>query len=266
VNASLLLLASTSKTKNCLILGDPADTTTEALADVPSYRNDRIGYCYPQCKVWVSEANGGQGGLVTVGTNSFAAAVLSGITPGKNPAGPNGEPFLAGIRELVNQDIGTADFEDFRDKGIMGFQFTQERQKYSIRSGINTDLDPALHNWARRTIADYLQESAGVYLAFLQNKPISLENKLMAKSALERFLDQQIRLGLLPSKRDLNENRPETDPVLEPYEIDITTLNSQASEADGVFIILARVRTYATMDFIVLRTEIGERVEVTATT
>jgi hypothetical protein len=266
VNAALLALSVGTKTKNCLLLGDPADTATEALADVPSYRSDRIGYCYPQVKVWVAEANGGLGGLVTVGSNSFAAAVLSGIAPGQNPAGPNGEPFLAGIRELVNANLGTADFEEFRDKGIMGFQFTQERQKYSIRSGINTDLDPALKNWARRTIADYLQESAAVYLAFLQNKPISSVNKMMAKAALEHFLDQQIRLGLLPSKQDLNDNRPETDPILEPYEIDITTLNSQASEANGVFIILARVRTFATMDFIVLRTEIGERVEVTATT
>jgi len=265
VNGALLNLSATTKTKNCLIMGDPSNDVAAALTDVASYRNDRIGYCYPHAQIYLAEANSGRGGLVQVGLNSFAASVLAGLPPGSNPAGVNGEEFLTGIRALTNQNLGTADFESFREKGIMGFQFTMERNKFSIRSGINTDLDPALHNWARRSMADYLQDNAAAYLAFLQGKPISSKNKVMAQAAIERFLDQQIRLEHIPSKRDLNENRPEDDPVLEPYEIDIASLNSQAQEAEGVFIILARVRTFATMDFIVLRTEIGERVEVEAT-
>jgi hypothetical protein len=276
VNGSLLSLATTTKTKNVLLLGDPTDgvsdaltdvesyRSSDALTDVESYRSDRVGYCYPYAKVYVAEANGGQGGLVNVGLNSFAAAVLAALAPGSNPAGPNGEPFLAGIRDLTDPNLATADYESFREYRIMGFQFTQERQKYSIRSGLNTDLDPALCNWARRSIADYLQDSIAPYLTFLQNKPINDENKTQAKAAIHRFLDRQITLGLLPSKRDLNENRLPESSVLEPYEVDITSLNTPEQEAEGIFIILLRVRTYATMDFIVLRTEIGERVEVEA--
>jgi hypothetical protein len=263
VNAALLALASSQLTvKYALIAGAAVNTVAQMVTDVALYRSDHVGYCYPHGKIYVAEANGGKGGLVSVGLNSFAAAALASLAPGENPAGPNSENFLTGIRELTKPNLTTADYATARENGVMMFQFTKERQRFSIRSGITTHLDTALKNWARRTMADYLQESIAIYLVSFQNKPLTNELKMNVKGAIADFLDFQIKNGLLPSEQDLNENRPVGTAALAPYEIDVASLNSPESEANGLFIIKLAVRIFATADFIVLRTQIGERVEV----
>jgi len=262
VSAALELLSTDATTKNVLINSTTGDAPSDAITDVADYRGDRIGYTYPQVNVFVAEANNNTGGLVQVGGASFAANLLSAMEPGQNPAGPNGVPYLKGIRSLENPNVAATDYEDFRANGIMGFQYTKEVQDYEIRSGINTSLDSALHNWARRTMADYIQVSAAQYLTSFRNVRINTKNKLEIKVALEDFLDYLIRQGVLPNDSDLNDNRPPGTAKLLTYIVDIASANSPESEAEGIFIVDLRVRIHATMDFLVFRTEIGERVEV----
>jgi hypothetical protein len=262
INSALELLTTNAITKNAIIQGSMNQTVSGVASDVADYRSDRIGYGYPWVNIWVAEANNNTGALVSVGPASFIANTLAAMEPGQNPAGPNGVPFLKGIRALVNPNITNADYEDFRAKGIMGLQFTKEAGNYEIRSGINTSLDTALHNWARRNMADYIQVSAADYLVTFRNARINTKNKLEIKVALEDFLDQQIRFGVLPSESDLNDNRaPGTERLL-TYIVDIASLNSPEQEATGIFVVSLRVRIHATMDFLVFRTEIGERVEI----
>jgi hypothetical protein len=263
INVALLLLATNGTTKNALLNGLQADTPVDAIADVSNYRSDRVGYGYPWANIFVAEAANNTGALVPVGPASFMANVLSAMEPGQNPAGPNGVPYLKGIRSLVNPNVTNANYEDFRTNKIMGLQFTAEAQNYEIRSGLNTSLDSALHNWARRTMADYIQISASEYLVSFRNVRINTKNKLEIKVALEDFLDYQIRQGILPNDSDLNDNRPPGTESLLPYIVDIANANSPEQEANGIFIVDLRVRIHATMDFLVFRTEIGERVEIT---
>lgn len=262
VNAALYSLVTSGAIKNAIVAGLAADTPTDAVTGVASYRSDRVGYAYPHGKVSLAQANGGAGGLVNVSLAPFVAAIMATIPPGANPAGSVGERYLRRLRDLTNNTVSLVDLEDFRTQGIMGVAKGLQSQSFRIRSGVTSSLVSGRKNMARRTIADYLQVSISEFLVSFANKAINTENKLQAKSAIEDFLDRTIALGLLPSAEDLNENRPEGSPALAPYEVDIASANSPASEATGTFIIILRVRTFATMDFIVLRTEIGENVEV----
>lgn len=263
VRDELELLATNGEIKNVIICGElAADSVATALTDVADYRSDRIGYAYPYVSQYLSEANNGAGGLVTVSPTSFVANLLAHMAPGQNPAGPNGVNHLKGIRGLANPSLTTANMEDFRAKGIMGIQWTKGADEYEIRSGINTSLNLALHNWARRTMTDYIQIAVSQHLLTFRNARINKKNKLEIKVAVVNFMEFLIGTGLLPSFDDLNEFRPEGSSTLQPYDVDITNLNTPANEALGLFFLTLRVRIFATMDFIIFRTEIGEGVEI----
>lgn len=262
VNDELELLATNGDVKNVIIAGGIADTPATVITDVANYRSDRIGYGYPWVDTFIPEANNNTGGLIRVSPTSFVANLLAHMAPGQNPAGPNGVKHLKGIRALANPNLTHANMVDFRTNKVMGIQFTKGADEYEIRSGVNTSLDPALHNWARRTMTDFITLSVSNHLLTFRNDRINRKNKLELVVAVTDFLDGLILTGDLPGKADLNEFRAEGSQELLPYEIDITSLNTPAQEASGLFYLTLRVRIFATMDNIVFRTEIGEGVEI----
>lgn len=259
VNAALRTLCEETKTKIAIICGAKANTKAQALTDVVDYRSDRVVYVYPWVKTFIAEANAGKGGLLDVSPTSFAAAACAALAPGVDPAGVNAEPYLTGIRELLDKTLERDDYVSFNEQGIMALQFAAERQRYGFRSGVLTTLDSALQMIFRRTMTDFLQESQAVFLAEYQNRPLTRALKLEVKAAISDFLDFNIRNGLLPSASDLVFGETK----LLPYEIDIDSGNSPADEASGLFVVIERIRIYASTRFIVLRTEIGEGVEIT---
>lgn len=255
INAAILALANSEK-KVGFISGALNQTKASAKTDVALYRSDRIVYCFPAVKTFIPEANGGGGGLVTVSLNAFASSVTSIINPGRNPAGPGENAvhlrLLSGVRALADSTLGRSDYEDFRAKGIHALEVSP-LGGFSFRSGVTTSLTSGLANIARRTMADYLQKSMGAFLLNFQNLPIWNQLKTMVKSAISDFLDLQIQLQLLPRREDLAAG-------LAPYSITFSSTPSQ--EAAGIFIVDVRVRIFASADFIVLRTQIGEGVEI----
>lgn len=259
VQEALVTLCEDTKTKIAILAGARTNTKAQALADVVNYRSDRVVYVFPWVSTFVAEANAGKGGVSEVSPTSFAAAACAALAPGVDPAGVNSEPFLTGIRSLREKTMDRDDYVSFNEQGIMALQFAAERQRYGFRSGVTTSLDSALKMIFRRTMTDYLQESMGAFLVHYQNRPLKRSLKLEIKGAIADFLDSQIRAGLLPSAADLKFSEQQ----LEPYEVDIDTGNSPADEANGLFVVIVRVRIFASARFIVLRTEIGEGVEIT---
>jgi hypothetical protein len=260
IKASLLSLVTGEKTKIAVIAGAAGDTPTQAATDVASYRSDRVVYVYPYVDTFVPDLNSGKGALMRVAPTSFAAAAMAALPPGRDPAGVNSEDFLTGVKALAQPNLTRNDYVTFNEKGIMALQFAAERQRYSFRSGRTASLDTALQMVGRRTMADYLQESIAAALVFFQNAPLNEQTKLSIKGACEDFLERQVLLGLLPSREDLDFG---TGEQLLPFEVDISSLNTPAQEATGLFIVSIKVRIFASARFIVLRTEIGEAVEIT---
>lgn len=260
VLAALRTLAEETKTKIVVICGAQANTKAQALSDVVSYRSDRVIYVYPWVKVFVPEANGGKGGLLNVAPTSFAVAACAALAPGTDPAGVNAEPFLTGIRDMNDKTLSAwNDYVSFNERGIMALQFTAERQRYSFRSGVLTTLDTSLLMIHRRTMADFLQESIAARLTQFQNKPLKRSTKIEIQAEIENFLDGLVNEGLLPSRFDLEFG---DGTRLDPYEVDIDSANNPADEAIGKFVVILRVRIFASMRHIVLRTEIGQGVEI----
>lgn len=261
INADLLAMTVANPTKIAVITGDPAVETTATLAqtDVVDYRSDRVIYCYPpDVQTYVSEANGGEGGLVSVGSNSFVASLCAGIEPGEDPAGPGEQgrkrKLLSGIRELGDITLARTDYILNDEKGIATLN-PSPLGGFQLRNGITTSLTPGLETISRRTIADFLQDSIAVFLQTFQNFPITTSNKLLIKGAMEDFLERQQNLGILPKASDLPDG-------LLPFVVDIESGNTAAQEALGLFIIDLKVRTFASMRYIVLRTQIGQGVEI----
>jgi len=254
VNAALVTLAEDTKTKISCIAGPPSQTKAQAKTDVASYRSDRVVYAYPWVRIFVPGVNG----LVTVSPASFAAAAIATLPPGTDPAGVNSESLLTGIRELADKSLNVNDYIDFAERGIMGLAFAAERERWKFWSGVTTSLDPSLQMILRRTMTDFLQESMGRFLTAFQNLPLRAETKESIKAAIEDFLERQQSLGLLPTARDL----VFADGNLAPFEVDIVSGNTAEQEALGLFVVFVRVRIFSSMRFIVLRTEIGEGVEL----
>ena len=264
VNGALLSLVTSGVvgSKVAIVCGAAADTPAAAVTAVATSRSDRVVYTFNHPLVFFPEANGGAGAVLTVFPTSFAAATIASLAPGVNPAGVNGSDFLGGIAGLTFNSLTINDYENFRAQGIMALEFSAERQVYSWRSGITSSLTPALKNVARRSIADYLENSIAAFLVNFQNKPYTQDNQLQIQHAIQDFLDRTIRDGLLPDKATVNAFKKASDPVLLPYLVDILSGNSAATAAQGIFVVILRVRTLASMDFIVLRTEIGESVSI----
>lgn len=261
IKAALLALCEQTRTKIAVVSTDAlSDAKSVALTDVALYRSDRVLYVYGAVQAYMAEANSGAGGMVTVSPTSFFASGLAALPPHESVAGPNGEPYFYGIRALVDKTLAVDDFRTFARSGICAFAFSAERQKFGIKSGVTSSLDSAKTLILRRRMADYIQESVAVELTSFQNKTLNRENKLLIKAAIEGFLNEQIRLGILPSEADIS--KTDDGQPLRPYLVDIESANTAQSEAGGLFVVLLMVRIFPEMRFIVLRTEIGEGVEI----
>jgi phage tail sheath protein FI len=258
INEALEALANDTGTKIVILSGALNQTKATAKTDVAAFRTDRAIYVYPPVQIQISEANSGAGGLVTVSLNSWLAGVLARIAPGRNPAGP-GESnlhnkLLSEIRAMSDQTLERNDYEDFRRLGICalnigpgGFQF---------RSGVTTSLTAGLANIARRTFADFIQNSISNFLQQYQNFVISDDTKMLIKSGIEGFMRTQQSLGIVPRDRDM-------PPGLLPFLVDLDSPNTAETQAQGILFIDLSVRNFPTADFIVLRSTIGEGVAIT---
>jgi hypothetical protein len=263
IKAALLTLSAEERKIVFITTDSPTDTKATAITDVALNRSDRVIYVYPYVKTYAAEAfalNPAGGGLVTTSLTSFAASVVAGVSPHIDPAGVNGESRLYGVRELVDKGLATADFINFNTAGIMALNFAAETGRYRFRSGITSNIVAGFQMIHRRRMTDFLGDSVARALVSLQNKPLTGENKLVAKGIIEAFLVDLQGFGMIPKESDLSKTADGQQII--PFEVDITSLNTSSTEATGLFIIVLRVRIFSSMRFIVLRTEIGEGVEI----
>ena len=87
-----------------------------------------------------------------------------------------------------------------------------------------------------------------------QNAVNSMANREAVKAAILDFIQGQENLGVLPRHSEVNGG--------DAHLVDIVTLNTDQTIAEGKFFIGYRQRIFSSMRFIVLRAEIGEGVVV----
>lgn len=252
------------------ILSPPLSTQTvnNAIAasapGVGANRDERVFYAWPGEQTFVPEAvnipiaraDGGTtvDGLIDVPTDTRLASVLSNLPPENNP-GQSAPPVpqvmatVAGIQRGVS-GLQMNDYIALKQNGVVSLRI--DRTAGAIfQSGNTTSLVPGLKNINRRRMADFIEDSIAEALNGFSKLPLTNDLKDSAAAECVAFLEEL-----------LSANNPAAQRI-NAYQVDTISGNTPALEAQGIFVIIVRVRTLATADFIVLQAQIGEGVVLT---
>jgi hypothetical protein len=252
-----------SVTNTSAVLGDVSP-------GVGAYRDERVNYSWPGAKTFVPEAvpfliptsdghlaGGDQNhpaGIIEVPAAGWLISVESNLPPENNP-GQSAPPVPGIMAPVIGFQygapvLGMSEYIQFRHSGIAALRI--DRTVGAIfQSGITTDLVPGQKNINRRRMADFIEDSIAEALNPLSKLPLTQNLRDAATAECVAFLDSL-----------LSPNNPAAQRI-DDYEVDTKSGNTPTLEAQGVFVIIIRVRTLATADFIVLQAEIGEGVTIT---
>jgi len=229
---------------------------------VGAYRDQRVIYTFPGASSFVPiiglrGLTGGVGftadGFVDLGADGFMASILSQLPPEENPGQLT--PFASGAVGLESspnaQHFTMTDYINFRASGIAALRIDDGTTIF--QSGV-TSVDPLtfpnLRNIARRRMADFIQDS------------LARRSKAFGKK-LSTFVRRKALTGEVIAFLTtlLSANNPAFQRIA-GFEVDDTTGNTQTTLGMGLYRLIIRVRTLASLDSIVLETTIGESVVV----
>ena len=243
--------------------------TTPALAKsriaepgVGAYRDQRVIYCWPQANSFVPiigrrGVSGGVGftadGNLDIGADGFMASILSQLPPEENPGQLT--PFTSGINSIETaaaaDNLTIVDYTTLKSAGIAALRVDDGTAIF--QSGV-TSVDPgtfpSLKNIARRRMADFIQDTLARRLKGFGKKLSTVARRKAMVSEIREFMN-----GLL------SKNNPSSQRI-DGYSIDDVSGNTATTLAQGLFRIILKVRTLASLDSIVLETTIGESVVI----
>ncbi len=232
---------------------------------VGARRVDRLDYAWPGAVTNVPEASGftiatsngltTTDGILDTTGDTWLASVESNLAPERNP-GQSTEPVPTVLAPATGFARGTPrlampEYVALRSAGIVGLRFDRVSGPI-FQSGVTTSLLSGQKNIMRRRMADYIQDSLARALNPFSKQPASESRNDGVITEIIAFLDD------LKSPDDAAASR------ITDYSVDTLSGNTPASRALGIFVILVRVKLTPTDDFIVLQTDIGENVEVSA--
>jgi hypothetical protein len=228
-------------------------------------RDERVFYDWPPVKTFVPEAVGiltrrGDGtltsdGIIDTGGDGWMSAIMGNLPPERNPgeASPTTKkvltPVLGYAIGVPNLDLNA--WKLLRLRGVAGIRMDKTVGPV-FQSGVTTSLTPGQKNINRRKMADYIQDSIASALKPLAKLPMSEQFKDTVLTQTDDFL-QGLKSPDNPAAQRISD-----------YTVDGVSGNTPASEAKGIYVVVIKVRTLATADFIVIQTEIGEGVVTTA--
>lgn len=237
---------------------------TSAVAEpgVGATRDQRVIFCYPQASTFVPiiarrGTGGGAGfnatGIVDAGADGFMASILSQLAPEENPGQET--PFTDGVVGLESgpnaQGFTIDDYKLFKRSGVAALRI--DGGVAFFQSGITSvdpGANPGLKNIARRRMADYIQDSLARRLKTFGKRLSTVNRRKAIVSEIRSFMN-----GLISA------NNPAFQRV-DSFSIDDKSGNTPTTLAQGIFRIILKVRTLASLDAIVLETTIGESVTV----
>ncbi len=231
---------------------------------VGAYRDQRVIYCYPGANTFVPiialrGLAGGNGftvdGNIDVGADGFLASCCSQLPPEENPGQET--TFTANVNSVETgpncQGFTIDDYKAFKASGICALRI--DTGVAIFQSGI-TSVDPGTYpelvNIARRRMADFIEDT-------LARRGKGYGKKLSTftrRKALAGEIRMFLRGLLSPNDQDLQRIDGFT------VETGVKAGNTKESLGKGIYRIVVKVRTLASLDSIVLACTIGEQVEV----
>jgi hypothetical protein len=230
---------------------------------VGANRSERVDYAWPGVKMFVPEAvnfrlktadvNTTIDGILDDSTDFWLASVMSNLPPERNPgqAGPPVPEVMAPVlgmqRGLAPSALGIGEYIQLRDKGVVAVRFDRTAGPI-FQSGVTTSLISGQKNINRRRMADFIEDSLAERLVQFSKLPLTAALKDQMVGETVAFLNEL-----------LSPNNPPAQRIVD-FQVDDKSGNTKELEAKGIFVLIVRVRTLATADFIVLQAEIGEGV------
>lgn len=245
-------------------LGTLKGTATSNVLEpgVGAYRDQRVIYCYPGMNTFVPVVaqrglGGGKGftvdGNVDTGLDTMMASILSQIAPEENPGQLTS--FTGGANGLDSspnsQGFTIDDYIAFKAAGIAAGRV--DDGTLIFQSGI-TSVDPSVYpnlkNIARRRMADFIQDTLA--------KRCKSFGKKLSTNLRRQAIGTEIRsfMDTLVSKNNPSSQR------IDSYSLDTKSGNTATTLAQGLYRLILKVRTLASLDSIVLQTTIGESVVI----
>lgn len=232
---------------------------------VGANRDERVWFSWPGEQTFVPEAVGFSfttaealtttDGLIDVAADGRLAALLSNLPPERNPgqaAAPVPE-IMSTVAALQRglPTLGMAEYMQLRAAGICGLRFDRT-SGFIFQSGVTSSLISGMKNINRRRMADFIEDSVAQRLVQFTKLPLTPSLKDTITGEIDAFLNGLLSLNNPAAQR------------ISGYTIDDVSGNTPDLESRGVYVVIAKVRTLATADFIVLQAEVGEGVNVTS--
>lgn len=226
-------------------------------------RDERVFYNWPPVKTFIPEAVGkyirradgttGTDGIVDMTGDGWMSAIMGNLPPERNPGEFSGTtkkvlaPVLGYATNVPDLDLNA--WKLLRLRGISGIRIDKTVGPI-FQSGVTTSLIGGQKNINRRKMADFLEDSIGITLKPSTKLPMSEQFKDSVLGQVDDFLTTM-----------LSPDNPAQQRIA-GYVLDAKSGNTPQTEAKGIYILIIKVRTLATADFIVLQFEVGEGVVV----
>lgn len=238
----------------------------DASPGVGATRDERVIYCWPGVQTRVQKAQNisikradgtyTTDGVLDVRADAYMASILSNLASERNP-GQASDPVPQCLDSVIGfqsgnlPDFKMSEYIEFRQNGIAAIRFDRSTAK-TFQSGITTSLAANEKNINRRRMADEIQDSlAQIYEKF---------SKLPLTTAMKDAIDAET-VSYMESL--LSTTNPAAQRI-EAYSVDSKSGNTPELNAQGIYVVVVKVRMLATADDIVLQAEVGPTVTVTA--
>jgi hypothetical protein len=234
---------------------------------VGATRDERVDYSWPPTLTFIPEAVGtliptadgkftDQGDL-DLTYDGFLISILSNLAPERNPGESSATTRRAQSGALgIGRNVPKLDINSYtllRRRGIAGYRVDRTVGNV-IQSGVTSSLISGQKNINRRRMADFIEDSLAQRFVQLAKLPMSESLKDTILSEATEFLEELLSVDN-PAAQRISGFNP----------VDGVSGNTPNLEAKGVFVIIVKVRTLATADFITVQAEIGEGVVITST-
>ena len=234
-------------------------TITQAIADVATYRTDRVWYTWPAVQAYYPEiatlgAAGGVGftdsGNLTLPADTALGTLTTTLAPEEDPGQQTGLVNQFFAVEAGAEDLTIEDYTALRAAGICAPRIDQFAGTV-FQSGVTSSLEAGREDINRRRMADFVEDSIAIIGLPYSKKLATPARKTGFRADVDGFLD-----GLL------SRDNPDLSRIA-AFATNETEGNTPDLEARGVFVLLVKVRTYSSLKFIVIPVEIGTTVTIT---
>lgn len=233
---------------------------------VGATRDERVVYCWPGFQTYMDVAqntpikratgNNSTNGYFDVRSDSYMASILSNLASERNP-GQAAEPVptclssVKGFQSGALPDFTISNYTLFKQYGIAAPR-NDRSSGWQFQSGITSSLTSGQRNINRRRMADEVQDSLAAIYEKFSKLPLTIALKDQIDTETTAYLN-----GLL------SPNNPAAQRI-EGFLVDSKSGNTPQLNAQGIYVVIVKVRMLGTADDIVIQSEVGPTVNVTA--